>query len=128
MSSAHSYDYAILRVVPRVEREEFLNAGVILSCPGFDYLAARVSVPQAALASMAPDIDVELIARHLDAVKRVCEGGAGSGPIGALDQRARFHWLTAVRSSVIQTSPAHAGSTHHPEACLERLFERHVAR
>ncbi|MEM8709616.1 MAG: DUF3037 domain-containing protein [Planctomycetota bacterium] len=128
MPRAHSYDYAILRVVPRVERGEFLNAGVILSCPGLDYLAARISVPEAALACMAPELDVELVTRHLEAVIRICAGGADSGPIGALDQRARFHWLTAVRSSVIQTSPAHAGTTGRPEVCLERLFQRHVAR
>jgi hypothetical protein len=121
-----SFDYAVVRVVPRIEREEFINAGVILHCDALDYLVARVELDAARLLSLAPDADVELLRRHLDAIPRACAGGPDAGAIGRLSRRERWHWLVAPRSTMIQTSPAHAGLCDAPEAALERLMDKVV--
>jgi hypothetical protein len=123
-----SYDYAVVRVVPRVEREEFLNVGVILSCEAANALVVRIELDVAQLTALAPDVDVELVQRHLRSIELVCAGGADAGPLGALPRRARFHWLTAVRSALIQTSPIHTGLCQNVEATLERLVQRSVRR
>jgi hypothetical protein len=123
-----AFDYAVVRVVPRVEREEFINAGVIVYCYAQDVLVARVELDEALLRALAPGVDVEAVRGSLDAIPRVCAGGAAAGPIGALSQRERWHWLTAPRSTVLQTSPAHAGLCDDPAAAMERLFERAVRR
>jgi hypothetical protein len=120
------FDYAVVRVVPRVERGEFVNAGVIVSCPGKSYLKARVELDAARLAALDPGFDRETVERHLAAIQRICEGGAGAGPIGLLPQRARFHWLVAPRSTIIQTSPVHTGFCGDGDAMLERLFDQMV--
>ena len=120
------FDYAVVRVVPRVERGEFVNAGVIVSCPAQNYLKARVELDAARLAALDPDFDRETVERHLNAIPLICEGGAGGGPIGLLPQRARFHWLVAPRSTIIQTSPVHTGFCEDGERILEHLFERMV--
>ena len=120
------FDYAVVRVVPRVERGEFVNAGVIVSCPGRDYLRARVELDAERLAALDPGFDRETVERHLAAIPLICEGGAPAGPIGLLPQRARFHWLVAPRSTIIQTSPVHTGFCEDGVAVLERLFERMV--
>jgi Protein of unknown function (DUF3037) len=117
-----SFDYAVVRVVPHIEREEFINAGVIVHCHALDYLAARIELDEGRLLSLSPDVDVELVRRHLDAIPRVCAGGAGAGPIGQLPRRERWHWLVAPRSTIIQTSPAHAGLCDAPDTMLERLM------
>src|ERR1051325_11124476 len=109
MPEPSPFDYAVVRVVPRVERGEFVNAGVIVSCPARNYLKARVELDAARLAAIDPSADRETIARHLAAILRICEGGPAAGPIGLLPQRARFHWLVAPRSTIIQTSPVHTG-------------------
>jgi hypothetical protein len=121
-----SFDYAIVRVVPHVEREEFVNAGVILFCEARDYLDARVELDDARLLALAPRADVALARRHLDAIPRICRGGEGAGPIGALPLRERWRWLVAPRSTILQTSPAHAGLCDAPHEELGRLFERIV--
>jgi hypothetical protein len=121
-----SFDYAILRVVPRVEREEFVNAGVILFCLERDYLAARVALDEERVRALFPAADLAAIREHLQAVPRICAGGEGSGPIGELSRRERFHWLVAPRSTVIQVSPVHAGLCEDPERALERLLDRMV--
>jgi DUF3037 family protein len=121
-----SFDYAVVRVVPRVEREEFLNAGVILFCLERDFLAARVELDVARLRALAPDVDVALVEEHLAAVSRVAAGGEGSGPIGRLSRRERFHWLVAPRSTVIQVSPVHSGLCDDPGRALEHLLDRVV--
>lgn len=121
-----TYDYTVIRVVPRVEREEFVNVGVILSCPSAKFLQARIEVDEARLRALDPDIDLETVRRHLAAIEAICAGGPGSGPIGLLPQRARFHWLTAKRSSIIQTSPVHLGRCAQPAASLEHLMDRMV--
>ena len=123
---ANHYDYAVIRVVPRVEREEFLNVGVILSCEASRYLEARVELEESRVLALAPDLDVESLRRHLQTIPAICRGGAEAGPIGLLPQRARFHWLTAKRSSIIQTSPVHTGKCGDMPATMERLLQRMV--
>lgn len=120
------FDYAVIRVVPRVERGEFVNAGVIVSCPAQSYLKARVELDAGRLAALDPGFDRETVERHLAAIPLICEGGAQAGPIGRLPQRARFHWLVAPRSTVIQTSPVHTGFCEDGDAMLEHLFDRMV--
>ena len=120
------FDYSVVRVGPRVERGEFVNAGVIVSCPGKNYLKARVELDAERLAALDPDFDRETVERHLNAIPLICEGGAQAGPIGLLPQRARFHWLVAPRSTVIQTSPVHTGFCEDGDAVLEHLFDRMV--
>lgn len=126
MRAPCSYDYAIVRVVPRVEREEFINAGVILSCPALEYLAARIELDEARLRALHPGIDLEQVRSNLASIPAICAGGAGSGPIGRLTPRERFHWLVAPRSTVIQTSAVHTGRCEQPEQVLERLLQKMV--
>ena len=120
------FDYSVVRVVPRVERGEFVNAGVIVSCPGRNYLKARVELDAERLAALDPFFDRETVERHLNAIPLICEGGAQAGPIGLLPQRARFHWLVAPRSTIIQTSPVHTGFCEDGDRILEHLFDRMV--
>lgn len=127
-SETNHYDYAVVRVVPRVEREEFINVGVILSCESSRYLEARIELDESRLLALAPDLDLESLRRHLQTIPEICRGGAAAGPIGLLPQRARFHWLTARRSSIIQTSPVHMGKCGDMPAILEHLLQRMVRR
>ena len=128
MPASHAYDYAIVRLVPRVERGESINAGVILSCPGLDFLDARIELDEARLLALDESVDLDGIRAHLATIPRVCRGGAEAGPIGELPARARFHWLVSPRSTVIQVSPVHTGRTDDPAACLEHLLETMVRR
>jgi len=121
-----SFDYAVVRVVPRVEREEFVNAGVILFCLERDFLAARVELDRDRVRALFPGVDLDLVEEHLAALVRVAEGGEGSGPIGRLSLRERFHWLVAPRSTVIQVGPVHSGVCADPARELEKLLERVV--
>ena len=121
-----TYDYAIIRVVPRVEREEFVNVGVILSCPEKKILEARIELDEQRLRAFAPALDLDFVRPHLAAIPAICAGGAQAGPIGQLTQRERFHWLIAPRSTIIQTSPAHTGYCKDPVAVMERLLEMMV--
>jgi hypothetical protein len=118
-----SYDYAIVRVVPRVERGEFVNAGVLLFCRTRRFLGARIALDAGRLAAIAPKIDITEVTRHLAVIPLVCAGGVGSGPIGQLPQAERFHWLVAPRSAMIQTSPVHSGLCDEPAVELEQLLE-----
>lgn len=126
MRAHDTYDYAVIRVVPRVEREEFVNVGVILSCEANRYLEARIELDEARVLALDPKLDVEALRRHLDSIPAICKGGAEAGPIGLLTPRARFHWLTAKRSAIIQTSPVHMGKCADMAATMERLLERMV--
>jgi hypothetical protein len=121
-----SFDYALVRVMPRVERGEVINAGVILFCLEQDFLAARVEVNAPRLLALWPQTDVELVRQHLEAIPRICAGTADAGPIGRLSLRERFHWLVAPRSTMIQVSPVHAGLCAQPEKALAELFDRMV--
>ena len=126
MSAEHTYDYAIIRVVPRVDRGELINVGVILSCPAVDFLDARIDLDAARLLALDPSIDVEATRENLEIIPRVCRGGAEAGEIGALPQRGRFHWLVSPRSTIIQMSPVHTGRTDDPRKTLQRLLETMV--
>lgn len=122
MHAPDSYDYATIRVVPRVERGEFINVGVIVSCEATAYLKAEVELDEARLRALDPHVDLQTLRRHLDAIQHICAGGPGAGPIGLLPQRARFHWLTARRSAIIQTSPVHMGRCGDMDAIVEHLM------
>jgi len=126
VSARTSFDYAVLRVVPDLEREEFVNAGIVLLCLERGFLGARVHLDEARVRALAPDADLARIAEHLDAVVRVAEGGADAGPIGRLSVRERFHWLVAPRSTVIQVSPVHVGLCDAPDEALAHLMARIV--
>ena len=126
MAELCSFDYAIVRVVPRVERGEFVNAGVVLFCSTAAFLDARIELQRERLLALDPSIDLSLVQSHLDAIPRIARGGRDAGPIGELAQRARFHWLVAPRSTVIQMSPVHSGVHRDPSAALDLLFEKLV--
>jgi hypothetical protein len=122
-----SYEYAVVRVVPRVDREEFINAGVILFSKACRFLAASVEVDEERLRALASKVDVDLVRRHLDAIPRICAGEEDAGPIARLSQSERFHWLVAPRSTMIQVSPVHGGLCDDPAARLDELFLQLVA-
>ena len=126
MPEKFSFDYAVIRVVPRVEREEFLNVGVVLYSATQAFLQARIEVDKARLIHFAPQLDLEVVENHLQTIPRLCEGGKEAGPIGELPQRARFHWLVAPRSTVIQFSAVHSGVCCDLEKALDDLMARLV--
>jgi hypothetical protein len=121
-----TYDYAIVRIVPRVERGEQINVGVILSCVDDDFLQARIEIDPARLLALDPTLDLDEIQASLATIPAICRGGAEAGPIGELPARGRFRWLVSPRSTVIQMSPVHTGRTNDPEAALEKLVETMV--
>ena len=127
MPELSSYDYAIVRVVPSLERGEFVNAGIILFAQSDRFLAARVELDEQRLAALAADRDAAEIREHLASVERICIGGDAAGPIGRLSASQRFHWLVAPRSTMIQMSPVHSGLCEDPAIELDRLFERLVS-
>lgn len=120
------YEYAIIRLVPKVERGEYLNIGVILLSKSNNYLALKYHLDLDRLKAFSPDIDVELVKEYLIAWEKVCAGGEAGGKIGLLEIRVRFRWLTANRSTIIQSSPVHPGFCGDPERELQKLFERFV--
>jgi Protein of unknown function (DUF3037) len=124
----HTYDYAIVRVVPRVERGELINVGIVLSCPAADFLEAAIELDEGRLRALDEGIDLDAVRAHLAAIPLVCRGGPEAGPIGELPQRNRFHWLVSPRSTVIQMSPVHTGRTADPAAALDRLMDTMVRR
>ncbi len=123
MPTPSPFEYAIVRVVPHVEREEFVNAGAIVFCDAHDYLSARISLDEGRLLAIAPDADIALVRRHLEAIPLICEG---DGPIGRLTKRERWNWLVSTRSTILQTSAPHSGMGDNPESFLERLLEKVV--
>ncbi len=128
MAVEYTYDYAVVRVVPRVDRGEQINVGVILSCADTDFLDASFQVDEAALRAIDSQIDMAGVNAMLGAIRSVCRGGADGGSIGALPSRARFRWLVSPRSTIIQPSEVHTGRTTDPAACLAHLMERLVRR
>jgi hypothetical protein len=121
-----SFDYAVIRVVPRVERGELINAGVIVSCPTQGYLAARIALDPARLLALSPSTDAAEVAAALAVIPLIAAGDPRGGPIAALPRGERFHWLVAPRSAIIQTSPVHTGLCDQPSAALDQLLERLV--
>jgi hypothetical protein len=117
------YSYAVIRVVPRVERGECLNVGVVLFARTLGFLEARIELDAARLRALAPDVDLTLVERHLGTFAAICAGRPVGGPLAKLPPSERFHWLTAPRSTVIQTSPVHVGSTGDPAAELGKLLD-----
>jgi hypothetical protein len=120
------YSYAIVRVVPRVERGEFLNVGVVLFSRELDFLGARFDVDEQRLRSLAPWVDLASVERHLATFEAICAGASAGGPIAALPKPERFHWLVAPRSTMIQTSPVHVGRSQDPDRALEDLLDELV--
>jgi len=121
-----SYDYAIVRIVPRVEREEFMNVGVIVSCPLRNFLEARFELDDKRLLALDPTLDLDTIRAHTNSIRMICAGGAEAGPLARLSQRERFHWLVAPRSTIIQTSPVHTGKCGDPAQLIEHLLKKMV--
>ncbi len=120
MPARSSYDYAVLRVMPRVERGEFINVGVLMFCAERGFLGARVELDERRLAALAPDLAPEPIRRYLDALVGVSEG---DGPLGGLSLAKRFDWLVSPRSTVVQASPVHCGLCADPVEALEHLMD-----
>jgi hypothetical protein len=116
------YDYALIRVVPRVERQEFVNVGIIAWCRDHDVLETRISLDEARLRALDPAVDADAVQRHLRSIELICSGGADAGPIGSLPKRERFDWLVAPRSTIIQTSAVHTGRSSDIRATLEHLL------
>lgn len=123
---ATSYDYALIRAVPHVERGECINVGVILFCRMRRFLALQTALDTQRLQLLAPDLDCDLFQQHLDYFACVCQGGPLAGPIGQLSQSERFHWLVAPRSTILQTSPVHSGLCTDPTVTIQILMEKLV--
>ena len=120
MPAPYPYDYAIIRAVPRVERGECLNVGVIVSCPDQDFLEAHIELDAKRLRALDPTLDIDTLQAYLTSISETC---AGAGPIGQLTQRERFHWLVAPRSTIIQISPVHTGLCTEPAAIVTHLLD-----
>ena len=121
-----AYDYATIRLVPKVERGEFVNVGVIVSCPTQKFLEARIELDEARALALDSTLDLDAVRVYLQTIPTICAGGAQAGPIGQLSQRQRFYWLVSPRSTIIQTSPVHSGLCSDPGALLEHLLETMV--
>ncbi len=127
MPERNAFDYAVIRIVPLPEREEFLNVGVILHCPSKKFLEARVQLNEQRLAALAPDLDMAMVREQLELIPRICEGGRAAGELADLTQPERFRWLTSPRSTAIQISPVHSGlCDDDPREAMQDLFKRLV--
>ncbi len=118
-----TYDYAVIRLVPRVERGEFINVGVVLFCRTRRFLEARIEVDEERLLAFAPELDIDEVRQHLESIPQLC---AGAGPIGEMGQADAFHWLVAPHSTIIQASPVHCGICEEPATALEHLMDTMV--
>lgn len=123
---AEPFSYAVLRLVPDIERGEQVNVGVIVFCRPLDFLGARTALDDDRARALAPDLDLDAARRHLSAIERIAAGDPEAGPIAKLDTTARFHWLVAPASTIVQPSEVHTGLCDDPQACLDELFERLV--
>jgi hypothetical protein len=122
MQQKQLFEYAVIRVVPRVEREEFLNIGVILYCAQQQFLQAKYLLDEERLHAFTPGLDIAELKEHICAIERICIGDKDAGPIGKLDVASRFRWLTAIRSTIVQTSKVHPGFCEDASETLEKLF------
>ncbi|MFD2518898.1 DUF3037 domain-containing protein [Salinimicrobium flavum] len=123
MQDKSLYEYSVIRVVPRVEREEFLNVGIVLFCKKENYLKVLYRLDKTKLAILSEELDIEQLEKNLESFEKICRGDKEGGPIAQMDIASRFRWLTAVRSSVIQTSRPHPGLCGELDKTLQRLFE-----
>lgn len=128
MPELRTYDYAVVRVVPRVERGEFVNAGIVLSCDIEKILRAAIELDEAALLGIDAHVDLELVIKTLASIPAICAGGESAGPIGKLSARERFHWLVSPRSTIVQVSPVHTGQCGDVDAAVEHLMNAMVRR
>jgi hypothetical protein len=126
MQEMHLFEYAIIRVVPRVEREEFLNVGVILYCAHENFLQTKISIDKKKLAAFTHKIDMEELECSLNAFEEISKGNSEGGSIGKLPIASRFRWLTATRSTIVQISPVHPGLCINPQETIDRLYEELV--
>lgn len=126
MQEKHLYEYAVIRVVPRVEREEFVNAGIVIFSKKAKFIKMLYTVDKQKLAFFSKELDLEQLEQNLEAFKNISDGNKEGGPIALLDIPSRFRWLTAVRSSVIQTSRPHPGLCYDLDKTIERLFSELV--
>ncbi len=126
MQDKHLYEYAVIRVVPRVEREEFVNAGIVVFCKRKRFIKVLFTIDAAKLACLSPELDIDQLRLNLESFEKIARGAKDGGPIALLEVPERFRWLTAVRSSVIQTSRPHPGLCDDPEAVAQKLFEELV--
>lgn len=126
MQENHVFEYAVIRVVPRVEREEFINVGVILYCGPLKFLQTKITVNQERLKALCAKTECDELEAYIQSFERISQGGEDSGPIGKLPIAERFRWLTATRSTIVQTSHVHPGLTNNPQAMLEKLFQQLV--
>lgn len=126
MQEKHLYEYAVIRVVPRVEREEFVNAGIVVFCKRKRFIKVLFTVDVAKLTCLSADLDIDQLRLNLESFEKIARGAKDGGPIALLEVPERFRWLTAVRSSVIQTSRPHPGLCDDPEAKAKMLFEEMV--
>ncbi len=127
MPEQSSFDYAVIRVVPQPEREEFVNVGVILHCAARRFLDCRIELCERRLLALAPEIDLEMVRKQLDLFPRIAKGGSEAGALSDLTQPERFRWLTSPRSTCIQISPVHSGLCDDPRAALDDLFDKLVS-
>lgn len=126
MQEKYLFEYAVVRVVPRVEREEFINVGVVLYCAKQKFLGVMFKLDEQRLNAFCADLDISAVKENITSFERICTGGEGSGPIGSLDLPSRFRWLTAVRSTVLQTSRPHPGFCKEADETLKKLYEQLV--
>ncbi len=120
------FEYAVIRVMPRVDREEFLNVGVIVYARDFKFLQSLYTLDQNRLLTLSPQLDIELVKEHICAFEKICSGDKAGGPIALLDMASRFRWLTAARSTIVQTSKVHPGLTKNPGETLIKLHNELV--
>lgn len=126
MHDKHLFDYAVIRVVPRVEREEFVNVGVILYCKAEQFIQMKYVLDEERLSTLFPELELEVVNANLMAMEKICLGSKAGGPIAELDKASRFRWLTATRSTIIQHSKVHPGYTANAQKTLDKLFEELV--
>lgn len=126
MPENHLFEYAIIRIVPRVEREEFFNVGVVLFCKKLDFLEVKYVLPEEKINLFCEMLQMEELKEYLSSFEKICKGTADGGPIALLDKASRFRWLTATRSTVLQTSKVHPGLCDDPEQALQRMFDQLV--
>lgn len=126
MQGKHLFEYAIIRIVPKVEREEFLNVGIILYCKDLKFLNAKYTVNKERLNALCAEVDCKEVEEHLQSFEKISKGEKEGGPIAALDLPSRFRWLTATRSTILQTSKVHPGFCEDPQETLEKLYRQLV--